>query len=244
MPLIKAAAAMLAVLALAIAPPWALIRSVGNPWPEGGVSLSAPLTDQAVIGLLAVVVWLLWVQLMACILSEVVAAMTDDRVRIRVPLAPGLFEHLARRLVTALVIVGISAPVAAAVGATPAPGAEVVHATALTLVPSNSQPAAAPDLRSAQAASRPSTSNATVTMTVMRPGDLWSIAERHLGDGERWQEIYDLNRDRVMNDGSRFVDPARIRPGWELLVPSTESWVAGMFGSRGTGGFGPSTLAR
>lgn len=228
MPLIKAAAAMLAVLALAIAPPWALIRSVGNPWPEGGVSLSAPLTDQAVIGLLTVVVWLLWAQLVACILSEIVAAVTDDRVRVRVPLAPGLFEHLARRLVTAIVVVGISAPVAAIVAASPAPGAEAARATPLSLVPSSSEPATASAVPSAPPASRPS----TATVTVMRLDDLWSIAERHLGDGERWQEIYDLNRDRVMNDGSRFVDPARIRPGWELLVPSTESSAAAGNGGR------------
>lgn len=219
MRLIKAATAMLAVLALAIAPPWALIRSVGNPWPEGGVSLSAPLTDQAVIGLLAVVVWLLWAQLVACILSEVVAAVTDDRVRLQVPLAPGLFEHVARRLVTAIVVVGISTPVAAIAAASPAPGAEAARAIPLSLVPSSSEPAPVSDAPSAPSASRRS----TATVTVMRLDDLWSIAERHLGDGERWQEIYDLNRDRVMNDGARFVDPAKIRPGWELRVPPTES---------------------
>lgn len=51
-------------------------------------------------------------------------------------------------------------------------------------------------------------------MTVVRQGDcLWLIAERKLGDGERWREIYQLNRRKVRN-------PRLIHPGQRLSLPS------------------------
>ena len=55
-----------------------------------------------------------------------------------------------------------------------------------------------------------------------RPADsLWSIAERQLGSGERWQEIADLNKGRVMDDAGRRFDADRpIHPGWKLLMPN------------------------
>jgi nucleoid-associated protein YgaU len=54
----------------------------------------------------------------------------------------------------------------------------------------------------------------------VRAGDtLWSIAARALGDPFRWQEVWRVNAGRRMNDGSRFVDPDLIRPGWRLSLP-------------------------
>ncbi|MBB0231183.1 BTAD domain-containing putative transcriptional regulator, partial [Streptomyces calidiresistens] len=49
---------------------------------------------------------------------------------------------------------------------------------------------------------------------------LWGIAERHLGDGLRYKEIYELNRDRVQPDGSRLTEASLIRPGWILEMPA------------------------
>ncbi len=53
----------------------------------------------------------------------------------------------------------------------------------------------------------------------MRLDSLWSIAERVLGDGERWGEIADLNEGQEMSDGTRFSAAAPIQPGWVLRVP-------------------------
>lgn len=48
---------------------------------------------------------------------------------------------------------------------------------------------------------------------VVRQGDcLWLIAERQLGNGERWREIYQLNRRKVRN-------PRLIYPGQRLVLP-------------------------
>src|SRR6185312_12553257 len=49
---------------------------------------------------------------------------------------------------------------------------------------------------------------------------LWEIAQRHLGDGRRYQEIYDLNKDRVQPDGSMLTKASLIRPGWILEMPA------------------------
>ena len=57
------------------------------------------------------------------------------------------------------------------------------------------------------------------TVTVMRLDSLWSIAERVLGDGDRWPEIAALNEGRTMSDGTKFISADRIKPGWELRVP-------------------------
>lgn len=49
---------------------------------------------------------------------------------------------------------------------------------------------------------------------IVRPGEtLWRIARRVLGDGRRWKDIHDVNRDRV-------PDPDRLRVGTELRLPA------------------------
>lgn len=50
---------------------------------------------------------------------------------------------------------------------------------------------------------------------VQRGDSLWTIAERLLGDGERWVEIFALNRDRVSN-------PNEIDIGWALRLPDPD----------------------
>lgn len=65
---------------------------------------------------------------------------------------------------------------------------------------------------------------ATVTV---QPGDtLWSIAERHLGDGHLYPKLVDLNADRPQPDGGRLTDPNRIRPGWTFLLPTGATPIA------------------
>ncbi|MCD7908579.1 MAG: LysM peptidoglycan-binding domain-containing protein [Clostridium sp.] len=49
--------------------------------------------------------------------------------------------------------------------------------------------------------------------TVVNGDSLWKIAKQLLGDGNRWQEIYNLNRDKVSN-------PNLIHPGQVLAIPS------------------------
>ena len=48
---------------------------------------------------------------------------------------------------------------------------------------------------------------------------LWAIAERHLGDGRRYQEIYRLNEGRPQPDGRTLHLARLIQPGWRLVMP-------------------------
>lgn len=49
---------------------------------------------------------------------------------------------------------------------------------------------------------------------------LWEIAQRHLDDGRRYKEIYELNKDRLQPDGSRLSLASLIRPGWIVEMPA------------------------
>ncbi|MEV6813991.1 S8 family serine peptidase [Micromonospora sp. NPDC051296] len=52
-----------------------------------------------------------------------------------------------------------------------------------------------------------------------QPENLAEIANRFLGSGERSAEIYNLNAGRVQPDGASLTDPARLNPGWHLVLP-------------------------
>ena len=55
---------------------------------------------------------------------------------------------------------------------------------------------------------------------VVRPGDtLWRIAAECYGEGRRWRDIWDANRERVMDDGRTFSNANLIRVGWTLTLP-------------------------
>ncbi|BCB86518.1 S8 family serine peptidase [Phytohabitans suffuscus] len=52
-----------------------------------------------------------------------------------------------------------------------------------------------------------------------QPENLTEIAARLLGSGERSAEIYNLNAGRVQPDGASLADPAKLNPGWYLVLP-------------------------
>ncbi|OIV35648.1 hypothetical protein BIV57_20440 [Mangrovactinospora gilvigrisea] len=49
--------------------------------------------------------------------------------------------------------------------------------------------------------------------------NLWDIAQRHLGNGRRWTEIFDLNKNHDQPDGTRLTKASLIYPGWVLVMP-------------------------
>ena len=64
-----------------------------------------------------------------------------------------------------------------------------------------------PPPRETQTAPKPKT-------YTVQPGDcLWNIAKKNLGDGSRWPEIYNLNKDKIKN-------PNLIYGGQVLTMPS------------------------
>jgi hypothetical protein len=53
------------------------------------------------------------------------------------------------------------------------------------------------------------------------PEYLYQVAVKTLGNGKRYREIFDLNKDRPQPDGGRLSDPmVGLRPGWILMLPA------------------------
>jgi hypothetical protein len=59
---------------------------------------------------------------------------------------------------------------------------------------------------------------------------LFKIAERALGDGNRFPEIFRLNQGRPRPDGTPFTDPAVVEPGQVLQLPEDAQDPAVRFG--------------
>lgn len=60
------------------------------------------------------------------------------------------------------------------------------------------------------------------THTVSPGESLWEISERHLGDGNRYKEIFRLNKGRTQPDGARLTNPGVLESGWRLMLPRRE----------------------
>ncbi|WP_019873212.1 BTAD domain-containing putative transcriptional regulator [Sporichthya polymorpha] len=284
--LLRGVGALALLVALAFGPPAALLAFIGNPIPAQPV-VGGRLTDAAVIGMLAVVVWAAWAQLMLAVLVEAAAALRSAPLPARIPFT-GPQQHLARHLVLAvsfllagsgtLLLPTSAVPAAAAVATCaapetaqdrghdtePEPAAELTshqipaareQVTAAAVPPqsahrdgvrlarpeatapphaaqspvSQSPVSQSPASQSPASQSPASQSNATTERAgrwyVVKPprgshhDTLWDIAERHLGDGLRWKEIYELNRGRSQPGGGELQLPRLIHPGWRLLLP-------------------------
>ena len=216
--------AVVALTALTIGVPIALITVVGLPLPHTMPSASA-LTSQldvtAILRILSVVIWLAWAQLVWCVLVEVKAAVSNVGVPSRVPLA-GATQSAAHRLVTAALLLFTAAAALAPAVASPGPPrpASSISAQVTPGVAQNTE------LTTNQAADAPpqAAPNADKAYLVQPPvgrfhESLWEIAQNHLGDGRRYREIFELNKGRVQPDGTKLTIASLIRPGWMLLMP-------------------------
>lgn len=230
--LTRAAAAVAFVLAFVAGVPVLLIAMIGNPVPEGW-TLNSPLTDHAVLGVIACLAWIFWAQMTVCLAVEVIAEVRIAAGRpadwlSRVPGTIGGQQALARALVQAVVAVGLTSVAATATAGpwTMPAGA----ASATSLQPAHDVTASIPAPATLtrppmQLALPPVQQRSTrATLVEVAKGDsLWSIAAQHLGSGERWREIAALNEGRPMADGVRFRSATSILPGWKLMVPAPTS---------------------
>ena len=240
---LRAAGAAVALLALVVVPPVLLFAFAPDPLPGSWPSthslsraLSAPLSDTAVLRLVAALAWLAWLHLCACLAAEAAAQLRG--VHIHVPFG-GLNRRLAHHLiaVTVLAVHGSGGLSAAGTVLTPAlpvayPAATTVAAIAPAPASSqNSAPAVMASVTPHRAPADGTAGLAPAPVTrhkeyVVAPphgrqhDNLWDIAQRHLGDPLRWREIFALNEGRLMSDGQRFTRANLIRPGWVLRMPA------------------------
>jgi LysM repeat protein len=64
-----------------------------------------------------------------------------------------------------------------------------------------------------------------LTYTVKLGDNLWTLAEKYLGNGAAYHAIVDATRAKYAADSSfaNIVDPGLIHPGWKLLIPGAEA---------------------
>jgi DNA-binding SARP family transcriptional activator len=220
---IRAAAASLASLLLLIGLPALLVAGVGWPLPRRAPDLGAiadtltgsqPLESTTVWKILAVILWLAWLQVLVAFVVEGISVARGS-----LPTTlPGL--NLAH---------GLVAPLVAAIVLV-LPVGNVTRAGAATLPPASAAPPSPAVAVAAPSAPVPPTvtdqpNTGTTQHTVARRETLWDLAERYLGDGYRAPEIFELNRGRTQPDGNTLTDPSLIRPGWVLDIPTSERLV-------------------
>jgi hypothetical protein len=232
--------AVLALIALTVGIPAGLMAYFGSPVPRG-LSMST-LTSQldlaSILKVLSVVVWLAWIQLIWCVLVEIRAAVRNVGVPSRVPMA-GPTQSLANKLVTAALLLFSAAaalsPALPSYAAGPPVPAHSISVQAqlpgqATLTSAQDQSlgdgnhTASPHGGSHLAASGHQVAGHEKVYIVKPPAgryheSLWEIAHNHLGDGRRYHEIFELNKDHVQPDGTKLTKSSLIRPGWVLRMP-------------------------
>ncbi|MEU8868629.1 hypothetical protein [Streptomyces umbrinus] len=178
-------------------------------------------TGAAFLLLLVAVGWIGWMQFTFCAVRELIA-----QVRGRTWHAPrgmGSSQRAAALLVgSILVLLPTSSALASDAQAAPA-------ATAPQLPGQAHAPQVFEADRAAPSSASKQTARISYTVRETRPAEsLWGIAERELGDGERWREISALNEGRTMADGQVFRANSFLQPGWQLEMPDAADSVGGI----------------
>ncbi len=220
----KRTLARLGLVAVLVGSPIALRLLIGSPVIptfEGSNSLSGSYVPfDAVLGVLGLLSWALWGYLALAVLLHSLAIVTAS---VNAPGHQALFGAstiLTPKVVRALVELAIgSALVTASVS---------IHAS--SALPAVSHPSftnagsSHPDVMLFDGATLRKPERETYRV---RPGDsLWRIAERELGSGVRWREIYRLNEGRRFSDGRSLTDPHLIFTDWVLELPKASEVLA------------------
>lgn len=245
----------LVLAAVIIGLPAALLATVGPPPLPTGVDMSVLFTQavsfDVVVGVLIWVLYLAWLQFTVCALVEAASAIKGHGVPGHVPLSGGM-QSLVRRLIASVLLLGaVSGPVAAAA----APVVEEpTPAVAVSQDVSSQQPAAADSQADGAATASQGADSDHQYMRYMVNGveldqeigaqlvgqrvyivqppegryhdNLWDIAERNLGEGRAYSQIYDLNAGRAQPDGGSLELARLIQPGWLLVMPESATSVA------------------
>ncbi|MEU5561457.1 LysM peptidoglycan-binding domain-containing protein [Streptomyces globisporus] len=216
--LVRAAGSLVALAVLLAGLPLLLWWGTAAVGPDGvralGNLLSTQDSGQVFLLALAVAGWIGWALFALSVLLEIPAQLrgrTAPQVRLLVG------QRAAATLVGA-VLLALPTGTALAASATPAQASPTVAAASVL--------SGSPASGSTHDATPAAQSVKTVTHTVVdtRPAEsLWSIAEQRLGDGNRWEEIADLNAGHTMANGSVFRADGPIQPGWTLRLPADAS---------------------
>jgi nucleoid-associated protein YgaU len=238
---VTGAAALVGTLVLAVGVPIALLSAFGTPWPDQKPSvdwLSTPTTGETVLGVLAVVVWLAWAHFVVCLVVEAVAEHRKSGLAARIPGGGIGTQGLARRLVSSIVLlaaatsVGMSSASAVEASAPTSAGqsqfvSQVMHAPVVAQTAETDLPdGTLPRVSTLDDATPVDIVEGVTTYYDVKPPDgrhydtLWDMAERYLGDGLRYKEIWDLNKGVTQPDGRVLQKADLIYPGWVMKLPN------------------------
>lgn len=240
------AAAVLAALVVGL--PWALVRYVGWPlprhvptWPQVQAVLLAPMSTTFLLDFLACACWIVWFAFTLDVLRCTLDVARGTRWPDLDLSGAGPVHTLAGVLIGAVLLsvlghrpapapngplsgaLGTGAPVVATAPAwqnTASPNTVTVRQAVFTTSAfSTSATDSAVTEASTPAVSHP------VSVIVRAPehgvhDSLWRIAQRTLGDGARWPEIFHLNEGKPQPGGRTFTQPSLIYPGQELDLPA------------------------
>jgi hypothetical protein len=223
-------AALAALAALVAGVPYALYSRFGSPIPGHLPDLDAftqRIGPSSVIAILVFLVWLAWLQLVVCVVVEVYAGVRGVGVPVRVPLAGGTQSVVHRLVVAALLLFTATTLIMPAFGRDLHPARPAVTQSQQYVPPApQTMETVRGDAHRDHAAAGPvEKSEVTKIYRVHPPAgrhheSLWEIADKCLGDGRRYREIYHLNKGRQQPDGSRLTIASLIRPGWILEMPA------------------------
>ncbi|MEU1201271.1 hypothetical protein ABZ446_34350 [Streptomyces sp. NPDC005813] len=219
--LFKAAASLLVLAATVGGLPLVLAWATPVIWVSSHDDLAHLLDRQdtgAVFLLVLVAVgWLGWAQFTFCTIRELAVQLRGRRWH--APRGLGTSQRVAALLVGSILVL---LPTGSALAS------DAQAATAATTVHVPGQASRTPQTPASGQASQSSAvpaSGPSYTVRETRPAEsLWGIAERELGDGERWREIADLNEGHTMSDGHTFRASSFLRPGWKLAMPQNAGY--------------------
>ncbi|MFT4264108.1 MAG: LysM peptidoglycan-binding domain-containing protein [Nocardioides sp.] len=216
-------AATLLILLLVAGVPFLLLAINAAPWRadlgELQTLLTSPDDGTLAMVVIAAVAWIAWAFVAVSVVLEVASKVRG----LPTPTLPGLGapQRAVGQLVAVAALLFVAAPtLVAAFPAPPAHAAAPPVLEAPSLAAIDAPPPVLSEAAPVRVAEAPTKQHATIDYTVKRGDSLWRIAECLLGDGTRFTEIFDLNRDVLDR-------PDFITSGTVLKVPHEVTDVGG-----------------
>ncbi|EWM12036.1 BTAD domain-containing putative transcriptional regulator [Kutzneria sp. 744] len=239
--LVRGLIAAVVLAALVVGLPWALVHYVGWPLPRHVPTgpelqgfLLAPMSATFLLDFLACACWLVWFLFTLDVLRCAAQVVRDAR-------WPDLSEagpmHTLAGVLVGAVLLSVLANRPTPVSSSPSSAASGTVSTVVTTAPAwpNTPSPGTVTVRQMVFTTSTAKTTATAVSTPAAPtpmsiivqapengvhDSLWRIAQRTLGDGNRWPEIWHANQGKPQPGGRSFTRPSLIYPGQELDLPA------------------------
>ncbi len=233
--LVRGLASAALLIGLLIGIPILLITGVGWPLPQELPSItktlsglkSGTISSSLILKSISCILWILWFQMLAGVVVELWSHF-HGRVAPQVIFIPKFIQRLSARIIGAalVIIFSVQHP-----GITAADNQSLLAPTTIELDVEQSWTFIFDDLdnfatpRNEENSTNSDPNNDLVEFiplihTVQQRDSLQLLAEQYLGDPNRWTEVFVLNHGQTQAVGGSLTDPARLQPGWELIMPA------------------------